>query len=96
MDLLYHTWRALPGSYELELLEHGVGFRPALRDNLPAIGPVSTSGLILATGHFRHGIMLAPATAKRVLDSITNRDSFEMDQPFSPGRFSVLSTQELS
>ncbi len=87
MDLLYHTWRALPGSYELELLEQGVGFRPSLRDNLPAIGETSHRGLFVATGHYRHGIMLAPATAEFLLNQLEGVEDSATPNPFSPKRF---------
>jgi glycine oxidase len=87
MDLLYHTWRALPGSYELELLEQGVGFRPSLRDNLPAIGETAHRGLFVATGHYRHGVMLAPATAEMILNQLDGAEDSATPNPFSPKRF---------
>ena len=40
--------------------------RPATADNLPAIGPGTVPGLHWATGHHRHGILLAPVTAERL------------------------------
>ena len=96
MDLLYHTWRALPGSYELELMEHGVGFRPALRDNLPAIGATPVDGLFVATGHYRHGIMLAPATAKLLLETLASGEDTPKNAPFSPRRFFSAPTLEVA
>ena len=63
MDLLYHTFQVLRGIYELKILEHAVGFRPALRDNQPVIGKSSVKDLWLNTAHYRHGIMLAPQAA---------------------------------
>jgi glycine oxidase len=63
LDLLREAWRLLPGVYDLAVSELSVGFRPALRDHLPAIGPAATRGLYVATGHFRNGVLLAPATA---------------------------------
>jgi glycine oxidase len=53
----------VPGVLELELEEVRVGLRPATPDNLPAIGPGVTPGLVWATGHFRNGILLTPLTA---------------------------------
>jgi glycine oxidase len=64
MDLLREAWRLVPGIAELEMTEASVGFRPALRDNLPAIGRTSVDGLFVATGHYRHGIVLSPITAR--------------------------------
>ncbi len=48
---------------ELDLDEHSVGLRPAVGDHLPIIGPAGRPGLWIATGHYRHGILLAPGTA---------------------------------
>ena len=64
MDLLRDAWRILPGISELELAETSVGHRPALRDHVPAIGTTAVPGLLVATGHYRHGVLLAPVTAK--------------------------------
>ena len=64
MDLLRDAWRILPGISELELAETSAGLRPALRDHLPAIGPTAVEGLFVATGHYRHGVLLSPITAK--------------------------------
>jgi len=88
MDLLYEAWRAVPGLYDLELREINVGFRPALRDNLPAIGPATgISGLYVATGHYRNGILLAPATAHYLVATMETGDVPSELQPFAPDRF---------
>jgi glycine oxidase len=65
-ELLREAYRALPEVAELELVEATAGLRPTTPDNLPLIGPGAIEGLILATGHFRNGILLAPLTADRV------------------------------
>jgi glycine oxidase len=62
-ELLREAWRVLPGIYDLAVTELSVGFRPALRDHRPVIGGAATRGLFVATGHFRNGVLLAPATA---------------------------------
>jgi glycine oxidase len=66
-ELLREAYRALPDVAELELVETAAGLRPATPDNLPLIGPGTIDGLVLATGHYRNGILLAPITAERVL-----------------------------
>jgi glycine oxidase len=86
MDLLREAWRVLPGIAELEVAELSAGLRPALRDHLPAIGATALDGLFVATGHYRHGIMLAPITAALIADAIEGRTSEEL-QAFSPSRF---------
>lgn len=67
MDLLYEAWRVLPGVYDLELDRIVVGHRPATDDVRPIVGPRGPQGLFIATGHHRHGILLAAWTARRVL-----------------------------
>jgi glycine oxidase len=63
LELLREAWRVLPGIYDLAVTELSVGFRPALRDHRPVISAAATQGLFVATGHFRNGVLLAPATA---------------------------------
>ncbi len=93
MELLYSAWRALPGIYELELDEVCVGFRPALRDHLPAIGATEQEGLYVATGHYRNGILLAPATAVLLADLMDGGDP-ELLKGLEPGRFAPSGAKE--
>ncbi len=65
-ELLREAYRLLPDVAELEFVEATAGLRPGTPDNLPVVGHASTDGLILATGHFRNGILLAPVTARAV------------------------------
>jgi glycine oxidase len=66
LSLLESAWRALPGIEELPIVESWVGFRPGSRDDAPILGPTAVPGLILATGHHRNGILLAPITARAI------------------------------
>jgi glycine oxidase len=49
-----------------------LGFRPAIDGDAPAVGRVSDTALWLAYGHYRNGILMAPATAERVANEITS------------------------
>jgi glycine oxidase len=71
LELLREAYRTLPEVAELELVETIAGLRPATPDNLPLIGPGAMDGLVLATGHFRNGILLAPLTADRIADLLS-------------------------
>ena len=64
--LLEAAWRALPTVEELAIDEMWVGFRPGSRDDAPILGPTPVEGLVLATGHHRNGILLAPVTAAAI------------------------------
>ncbi len=69
-ELLREAYRLLPDVAEMELVEAMAGLRPGTPDNLPLIGPGALDGLILATGHYRNGILLAPLTAERVVEML--------------------------
>ena len=61
--------------------------RPGTPDQLPILGPVDTEGLLLATGHYRNGILLAPITAKLLAEWITDGRTSRNWEEFSPLRF---------
>ncbi len=63
-ELLREAHEIVPGVSELKIEELCVGLRPGMPDNAPAIGAGSLQGLMLATGHHRNGILLAPLTAQ--------------------------------
>lgn len=86
-DLLAEARRAVPAVDELEISELTVGFRPTLRDHLPAIGAYGPSGLFVATGHYRHGVLLAVATADTLTALFTGDSHAQRLNPFDPHRF---------
>ncbi len=64
------------------------GFRPAVTDRVPVIGPwPGIDGLYVATGHYRNGILLAPATGFAMAEVITKGRSDLDLSPFSVARF---------
>ena len=65
-ELLREAYRVLPDVAELELTGVAAGLRPGSPDNAPLIGEGALDGLILATGHYRNGVLLAPVTAEAV------------------------------
>lgn len=66
------------------------GLRPATLDELPVLAPLSLRRWV-AAGHFRNGILLAPATA-RLLRQMVLGETTEVDPaPFRCGRFAVPS-----
>lgn len=68
--LLEAARELLPGLDRAELLEALARDRPGTPDGLPLVGPTRDPGLVLATGHFRHGVLLAPLTAELVADHL--------------------------
>jgi glycine oxidase len=87
MRLIERAWEAVPGIYDLPIESIDVGLRPGSRDHLPIIGETSVKGLVMATGHYRHGILLAPATADAVRDAIVGGAFPDSVRAFSPERF---------
>ena len=66
------------------------GLRPGTRDGMPLIGrPPRWRGVVLAGGHFRSGILLAPITGELVADLLTRRRPRLALEAFDPGRFLV-------
>jgi glycine oxidase len=76
-----------PALAEARIEQTWAGLRPDSPDHLPILGPTELDGLLMATGHFRSGILLAPITARLIRDWITTqRVSVDWDR-FSPMRF---------
>jgi glycine oxidase len=76
-----------PGLADARIEETWAGLRPDSPDHLPILGPTDLDGLLVATGHFRSGILLTPVTARLVREWITEqRVSVDWDR-FSPLRF---------
>jgi glycine oxidase len=75
-ELLREAYRLLPDVAEMELVEASAGLRPGTPDNMPAVGPGALDGLILATGHFRNGILLAPLAAAAVVETLGSSSTF--------------------
>ncbi|HXE90671.1 MAG TPA: glycine oxidase ThiO [Terriglobales bacterium] len=79
--------RLLPALRDVRILEAWAGLRPGTPDRLPILGETATPGYFVATGHFRDGILLAPATAQVMAEMLTGKTpSFDLGS-FSPRRF---------
>lgn len=70
-----------------ELVETWSGLRPGTPDDLPILGPAGCDGLLIATGHYRNGILLAPITARLVRDWVVRGQPSLDVSAFSPLRF---------
>jgi glycine oxidase len=82
-----------PGLANARLEETWAGLRPDSPDHLPILGPTDIDGLLIATGHFRGGILLTPITARLVAEWVTQQSvSVDWDR-FSPLRFQSATTQ---
>jgi glycine oxidase len=76
-----------PGLANARIDEIWAGLRPDSPDHLPILGPTDIDGLLIATGHFRSGVLLTPITAHLMREWITlQRVSVDWDR-FTPMRF---------
>jgi glycine oxidase len=85
-ELLRDATELVPGVEELVIEEMLAGLRPGTPDNAPFVGPGEDPGVVWATGHFRHGVLLAPHTADLVA-AILAGDAPDIPAVLRPDRF---------
>jgi glycine oxidase len=95
-ELLREAYRTLPDVAELELVETKAGLRPGTPDNAPLIGPGAVDGLLLATGHYRNGILLTPVTAELIAGMLAGEPTPPEAHLAHPGRFGADSSPGLA
>jgi glycine oxidase len=86
-DLLHDAIEVVPAVGELELLETLARWRPGTDDNAPLLGPSGLPGLVLATGHFRNGVLLTPVTGDAVAELLAAGALPAEAAPFTVDRF---------
>jgi glycine oxidase len=91
--ILQAITRLVPAIHEAAMVASWACLRPAAPDGLPLLGRApSRPGLVIATGHFRNGILLAPITGKIIAELIVDGEPsislepFRPDRPFPPGQ----------
>ncbi|MGI4853278.1 MAG: FAD-dependent oxidoreductase [Janthinobacterium lividum] len=78
--------KLIPAMLHAPLLESWAGLRPATADQLPLIGSTGP-GTYIAAGHFRNGILLAPATARVAAQMLLDEQPDASMAVFDPDRF---------
>lgn len=86
-EILAMVRALLPALDHAPVVETWSNFRPYTEDHLPVIGRTSVEGLVLATGHYRYGILLTPITAQLVAELVTTGAPSVDLRPFSVARF---------
>jgi glycine oxidase len=86
-ELLRDAHELVPGITELPLTETRAGLRPGSPDNAPLLGPSGLDGLLLATGHYRNGVLLTPVTGDVLAHVLTTGELPDEARDFTPRRF---------
>lgn len=89
-ELLRDAHELVPGITELPLVETRAGLRPGSPDNAPLLGFTELPGLLLATGHYRNGVLLTPVTGDVIAQALVTGEMPDIALPFSPRRFSSV------
>ncbi|WP_031166553.1 glycine oxidase ThiO [Streptomyces durhamensis] len=93
-ELLRDAHELVPGITELPLTETRAGLRPGSPDNAPLLGPSGLDGLVLATGHYRNGVLLTPVTGDVLARLLADGELPEEARPFTPRRFGAALLME--
>jgi glycine oxidase len=88
-ELLRDARMVVPGITELALADVVARLRPGTPDNAPVLGPARLPGLVLATGHFRAGVLLAPVTADTIAAYLASGEPDGLWSAFAPTRFAA-------
>jgi glycine oxidase len=88
-DLRSMATEISPSFRDLAIIDQWSGLRPFAEDGMPVLGSLADiNGLLIATAHYRNGILLAPLTAKAIAECILENARSNMFELFSPDRFS--------
>lgn len=77
----------LPALRDAEVVRHWAGLRPGSPDGIPYIGPVAgLEGLWLNCGHYRNGLVLAPASCRLLADLMLGNEPIIDPMPYAPAQ----------
>ncbi len=86
-SLIKESIKLFPDIVKWPIQEFWWGYRPVTPDKLPILGYYDYDNLIVATGHYRNGILLAPATASLISELVINKKNDPLLTNFSGNRF---------
>jgi glycine oxidase len=86
-DLLRDATELLPAIGECALVETLAGLRPGTTDNGPLLGRAHLENLVVATGHYRNGVLLTPTTAEAIAAVLRGGELPAVARPFAADRF---------
>lgn len=85
-DSLWHSaTRIVPTLADCEIEHHWAGLRPGSPDGIPFIGTMSGfDNLHVNAGHYRNGLVLAPASTRLLVDQLLEREPIIDPAPYWP------------
>lgn len=86
-EVIHRARRIAPALEHAAVQDHWSSFRPGTPDGLPLVGETHVERLLVASGHYRNGILLAPLTAELIVDAIADKPLSREAQALSPRRF---------
>lgn len=95
--MLRQALEVVPGLAGATLESTWAGLRPGSPDGLPSLGPADGyDGLLIATGHYRLGLMMAPSTAEVIRHLLQGQEPPMEIGAFDPHRFTSRRVQTLT
>ena len=74
----------VPALADYPVIKHWAGLRPGTATGVPYIGEhPQIAGLYVNSGHFRNGVVMAPASAQLLVDGLLKRESFTRFEPYA-------------
>ncbi len=87
-DLAEQAGRMVPALRNASIIRSWCGLRPGSYDDAPFLGSApGPEGMVLATGHFRNGCLLSPATGQVISEHIVDGRSSISLRPFRLERY---------
>lgn len=86
-ELTREAVRLVPALSDCPIERHWAGLRPGSPTGIPFIGPhPAIQGLYVNAGHYRNGVVLGPASARLVTDTLSGAEPVVPVEPYLPGR----------
>jgi glycine oxidase len=83
-ELIEKAVELVPALAAYPVIKHWAGLRPGTETGVPYIGEHhEINGLYVNSGHFRNGVVMAPASAQLLVDGMLERDSFTQFEPYT-------------
>lgn len=83
-ELIEKAVELVPALAAYPVIKHWAGLRPGTETGVPYIGEHhKINGLYVNSGHFRNGVVMAPASAQLLVDGMLERDSFTQFEPYT-------------